>query len=121
MYTRDGAGVWSQQLKLLQSDGGGNDNFGAAVALDAETILVGARADDDYGNASGSAYLFDAAGTPGKCPWDLDGNALVGVSDLLSLLASWGPCNGCPADFDENGAVGVSDFLALLANWGPCP
>ncbi len=50
------------------------------------------------------------------CPWDLDDNAVVGVSDLLSLLASWGPCQGCPADFDGNDDVGVSDLLALLAN-----
>ncbi len=58
------------------------------------------------------------------CPWDLDGTDTVGVSDLLSLLAGWGPCPpkaDCPADFDENGSVGVSDLLALLANWGPCP
>ncbi len=55
------------------------------------------------------------------CPWDLDGNIVVGVSDLLSLLASWGPCKGCPADFDGNDDVGVSDLLALLVNWGPCP
>ncbi len=58
------------------------------------------------------------------CAWDLDDNAVVGVSDLLLLLASWGPCPpkaDCPADFDANGSVGVSDLLALLANWGPCP
>ena len=24
-------------------------------------------------------------------------------------------------DFDGNGNVGASDLLALLANWGPCP
>ncbi len=55
------------------------------------------------------------------CPADLDANGSVGVSDLLELLASWGPCKGCPADFDGNNEVGVSDLLALLANWGPCP
>ena len=55
------------------------------------------------------------------CPWDLDGNGVVGASDLLELLASWGPCKGCPADFDSSGNVGASDLLALLANWGPCP
>ncbi len=54
------------------------------------------------------------------CPWDLDANGSVGVSDLLLLLASWGPCKGCPADFDGNDDVGVSDLLVLLANWGPC-
>ena len=66
------------------------------------------------------AFLFDTVG-PGMCPWDLDANGTVGVSDLLSLLASWGPCKGCPADFDGNDDVGVSDLLVLLANWGPCP
>ncbi len=118
MYTRDGAGVWWQQLKLLQSDGGGNDNFGTAVALDAETILVGARADDDNGNASGSAYFFDAAG-PGMCPWDLDGNNNVGVGDLLALFANWGTPG--PGDFNDDGIVGVGDLLIMFANWGPCP
>jgi len=37
------------------------------------------------------------------------------------LLAAWGPNIGHPADFDDNGIVGASDLLALLANWGPCP
>ncbi|MEE9129260.1 MAG: FG-GAP repeat protein [Phycisphaerales bacterium] len=55
------------------------------------------------------------------CPWDLDNNGSVGASDLLTLLVSWGPCEGCPADFDGNGSVGASDLLALLVNWGPCP
>ena len=57
----------------------------------------------------------------GDCPADLDNNGSVGASDLLALLASWGPCKGCSADFDGNGNVGASDLLALLANWGPCP
>ena len=72
---------------------------------------------DLFDNTNG-AFLIDF-GAP--CPWDLDGSGSVGASDLLSLLASWGPCKGCPADFDENGNVGASDLLALLANWGPCP
>ncbi|MEE8156397.1 MAG: hypothetical protein V3T53_15690 [Phycisphaerales bacterium] len=55
------------------------------------------------------------------CPWDIDGSGSVGASDLLGLLASWGPCRGCSADFDDSGNVGASDLLALLANWGPCP
>ncbi len=55
------------------------------------------------------------------CPADLDDDGSVGASDVLALLASWGPCRGCPADFDDNGFVGASDILALLANWGPCP
>ncbi len=27
-----------------------------------------------------------------SCPWDLDGDANVGFTDLLELLTNWGPC-----------------------------
>ena len=70
-----------------------------------------------------SNFFVDAVGITVKnaCPADLDGDGNVGASDLLALLASWGPCKGCAADFDGNGNVGASDLLELLANWGPCP
>ena len=55
-------------------------------------------------------------------PGDLDGDGVVGILDLLALLAAWGPCsdppNPCPADLNGDGAVGILDLLALLANWG---
>ena len=52
---------------------------------------------------------------------DLDGDGTVGASDLLILLASWGPCgdcDDCDADLDGNCIVGASDLLILLINWG---
>ena len=52
---------------------------------------------------------------------DLDGNGVVGVSDLLILLASWGQCDdceNCPADLNRDCLVGVTDLLILLGNWG---
>ncbi|MEE8154709.1 MAG: FG-GAP repeat protein [Phycisphaerales bacterium] len=110
-----------QITKFLPDDGAAHDLFGYSVAINGSTAIAGARDDDDNGADSGSAYLFDAAGAPGGCPWDLDDNAIVGAADLVSLLASWGPCKDCPADFDENGTVGASDLLAMLVNWGPCP
>ncbi|MCH7798529.1 MAG: FG-GAP repeat protein, partial [Planctomycetes bacterium] len=102
-----------QLAKLLPNDGSFNDHFGGSVGISGATVIVGADEDDD----NGSAYLFDAS----ACPWDLDGSGDVGVKDLLSLLGSWGPCEGCPADFNGDGTVGVSDLLIFLANWGPCP
>ncbi len=54
-------------------------------------------------------------------PGDLDGDGSVGVSDLLILLASWGPCadcDDCIADLNDDCSVGVGDLLILLANWG---
>ena len=54
------------------------------------------------------------------CPWDIDGDCVVGAADLLNLLFNWGPCIGCAADFDGDDIVGASDLLAMLFNWGPC-
>jgi hypothetical protein len=79
---------------------------------------------------NGNEELF--AGTYGRsvhsiniaiapCPWDLNADGEVGLADLLSLLAAWGPNPGDPADFDSDGEVGLSDLLALLARWGACP
>lgn len=54
------------------------------------------------------------------CFGDLDGDEMVGFSDLLSLLGSYGVCPGCPADLDGDGEVAFDDVLALLSAWGPC-
>ncbi len=53
---------------------------------------------------------------------DVDGDGSVGITDLLALLAAWGPCPvppaGCPADIDGDGIVGITDLLSLLGHWG---
>ena len=52
---------------------------------------------------------------------DIDGDGIVGLSDLLILLADWGrcaDCDDCPSDLDGDCTVGLSDLLTLLANWG---
>ena len=48
----------SQTAKLTASDRAANDHFGASVAVDGDTIVVGADLDDDSGSNSGSAYVF---------------------------------------------------------------
>ena len=55
-----------------------------------------------------------------SCIGDIDCDGTVATSDLLALLAEWGPCVGCASDFDCNGMVSTSDLNALFANWGPC-
>ena len=52
------SGVWSQKAKLIASDGAADDQFGISVAVNGDTVVVGARQDDDNGNQSGSAYVF---------------------------------------------------------------
>lgn len=54
------------------------------------------------------------------CPADLNGDGVVDVSDLLILLAAWGPAEGAAADLNGDSVVDVSDLLVLLAAWGSC-
>jgi len=56
-------GTGLQTAKLLPDDGAALDFFGWSVALHGNLIIVGARLDDDLGVNSGSAYLFDLAGS----------------------------------------------------------
>ena len=49
---------WSEQARLLASDGAEDDFFGDSVALYGKTIVVGAPYADDNGDLSGSAYVF---------------------------------------------------------------
>ncbi|MCX6666611.1 MAG: DUF2341 domain-containing protein, partial [Euryarchaeota archaeon] len=62
VFTRIGT-TWTQQAKLIASDGAAGDEFGFYVSLDNDTALIGAVADDDIGSISGSAYIFTRAGT----------------------------------------------------------
>ncbi len=62
VFTRNGT-TWTQQQKLLASDGEKDDYFSYwAVALQDYTVLIGAWGNDDNGNDSGSAYVFTKVG-----------------------------------------------------------
>ncbi|MCK9516986.1 MAG: FG-GAP repeat protein, partial [Ottowia sp.] len=64
IFTRSGT-TWTQQTKLLASDGAAGDSFGFSVAIsgDGNTAIVGAYGDDDKGSTSGSAYIFTRSGS----------------------------------------------------------
>lgn len=54
-----------------------------------------------------------------QCTGDLDGDSLVGVSDVLQLLSLFGCTTGCgAADINSNGLVGAADVLLVLAQFG---
>ena len=113
--------TWVQEAKLLADDGAAGDFFGGRIALSGNTAVVGASGDDDAcpddpDCNSGSAYVFT-----NLIPGDLDGDGVVGIFDLLALLAAWGPCDDCDncrADLNGDGTVGILDLLILLVNWG---
>jgi hypothetical protein len=47
---------------------------------------------------------------------DLDGDGVVGASDIAILLLDFGPCPGtpCPSDLDGDGDVSAGDIAFLL-------
>ena len=69
--------------------------------------------------------FFTLDGSASTCPWDLNGNGFVWISDLLILFHDFGSCDGScdgsPADFDGDGCVTFHDLIELLHNLGHCP
>jgi hypothetical protein len=57
IFHRSGT-TWSQQAKLTASDASAADNFGWSVSISGDYAIVGAKGNDDDGEASGSAYIF---------------------------------------------------------------
>jgi len=58
----ESGGIWSEQQKLTAGDGGPQDRFGTSVALDGETVLVGAPTHSGHGSFAGGAYVFTRSG-----------------------------------------------------------
>ncbi|MFC1968587.1 Ig-like domain-containing protein, partial [Chloroflexota bacterium] len=54
-----GADNWGEVQKLTASDGAAGDDFGISVSISGDTIVIGAGGDDDNGDGSGSAYVFE--------------------------------------------------------------
>ncbi len=51
--------AWRHQAKLTASDGDAADAFGQSVAIFGDTMVIGAPHDDDQGDGSGAAYVFN--------------------------------------------------------------
>ena len=88
-------GVWTEQAKLIASDGAHQDGFGISVSVNGDTAVIGAEDDDDAGSRSGSAYVFVRSG--------------VDWTELVKLTAS---------DADQGdrfgGSVSVSGNAAVV-------
>ncbi len=52
------AGAWGETVRMIAPDGAIDDQFGGMVALDGDTLLVGAWVDDVLEPDQGSAYAF---------------------------------------------------------------
>ncbi len=100
--------------KLLASDAADGDELGGAVAAARGVLVAGAARDDDGGGDSGSAYVFDAAGSVlpmAEC--FRNAGALLHIAGIPVA----GQTLGLRVDVAQSGAL-----LALLAlSGGPVP
>ncbi|MCH8165544.1 MAG: hypothetical protein IH889_08040 [Planctomycetes bacterium] len=139
-YDPDESPRWKEVIKLTASDGGPGHGFGSSsVSEDIALIRGGGKAyvfagiqglDCNDNGEPDACDIFDGTsddgngnGVPDECDADLNGDGLVGILDLLMLLAAWGPCDepcppACLADLDGNCTVNVLDLLILVVNWG---
>ena len=76
VFHRQGAG-WTQEAKLVASDGAAADHFGFYVAIDGNRVVVGAPDDDDTGTDTGSAYVFRRDLGSGDPQWAAEGKLLA--------------------------------------------
>lgn len=84
----------------------------ASVGLEAVTHVRVSVAVDAWLSAELDAVVDAGPWTSG----DLTGDGLVGVDDLLIVIADWGQAGGA-ADLDGDGEVGVNDLLIVLEAW----
>ena len=93
-----GPNNWGQVTKLCASDAAADDRFGGHVGISGNTIVVGAVRDDDAGENSGSAYVFQYNGTSwieqakltagDAAAGDVFGNGVAISGDTLVAVAS---------------------------------
>jgi len=116
VFLRDAAG-WSQQAKLHATPPAAFDEFGIAVAIDGDTIVVGCRGDDDGGSQSGSAFIYLRNGTA----WPQQAKIIAGddaAKDLFGsavALAGDYAVIGAPGDDSKAGAAYV--FVRNGSTW----
>jgi hypothetical protein len=93
---------WGQVKKLTASAAADNDGFGFAVALDGDTLIVGADGVDGGGTNEGAAYVFykDQGGADNWGP-------------VVKLVA------GDPDDVNQFGySIGLSGDVAVIGSPG---
>lgn len=112
VYVQNGS-TWSLQQELTASDGTSEDQFGYAVALSGNELLVGAAGRD---SGRGAVYVFSRSGS-----------AWTQGQELTASDAANGDCFGCAVAIngttaiagapDRLGATGGAYIFTQTSNW----
>jgi len=112
------AGVWSEEAPLLASDPGVFDHFGSAVAIEGDTVAVGANLDDaGSGFGGGSAYVFERSGTTWTQVAKLVASDSQAGDELGTSIALSGPTIVVGAPKDDSGAGSAYVFQRRGTAW----
>ncbi len=105
-------GSWNEVAKLTASDGADRDDFGCAVSISGDYAIVGSDQDDDNGDVSGSAYIFEHSGgtwnevakltASDGAAWDWFGYS-VSISGNYAIVGAIG--NGSAYVFEHSGTT----------------
>jgi len=96
---------WSEETKLIPLDGATGDQFGRAVAIEENKVIIGSSLDDDNGSNSGSAYIFEFDGNNWNETSKLTANDAaandafgksVAVNGNYAVIGASGSDNGSP-------------------------
>ena len=116
VFVRAGT-TWTEQGRLLATDGATFDNFGHSVSVSGDVAVVGAPLDDSRGTDTGAAFVFVRSGTT----WIEKGKLLapVGTSSnrLGSSVSVWGETVVAGAEFDNAGAGSAYVFVRSGDTW----
>ncbi len=86
-YVHDGSGNWIEQVKITASDGVLGANFGFAVSLNGDTLIVGAPGEN---SRRGAVYAYTSTGTTVNAPPNVDstdpinGAVEVGIDTVVT-------------------------------------
>ena len=119
VFTRSGT-TWSEAQKLVAWSGAPYDVFGDAVAIDGDTLYVGAPFDDEGGADAGAVYVFKLdAGTWAQdvklVPTDLAAGDEFGSS--LSVRGDVGLIGAPFADDTANSAGAAFLYQSVAGVW----
>ena len=98
----DGWSSTTETLKVIASDGLDNNLFGNSISVSGDILVIGAFSDDDLGESSGSAYIFEKS---------MDGWSVV--TELGKITAS----DGSTADLFGY-QVSISGDVVVVGAYG---
>ncbi len=120
IFTRDGAGVWSQQAYIKASNTDAGDNFGFSIVLSGDTLAVLAPGEDSAATGidgdqsdnsaldAGASYVFtrDAAGLWSQQAYVKASNTDAGDAFVFPITLS-GDTLAVGASLEDSNATGI--------------